>query len=222
MLVPRLRFPGFEGGWQQHRMGDLTRIFDGTHQTPRYVSSGIPFYSVENVTANNFTDTKYITEEVFTKETKRIERGDILMTRIGDIGTARYIDWDVKASFYVSLALIKKSEKINNKFLGHYITSNHFQSELWAQTLHVAFPKKINLGDIGNCEVILPSDEEQEKIAAFLTAVDERIELASRKVEKLETYKRGLTQKIFTRTLRFKCDDGSDFLEWSDIRLVRC
>lgn len=215
-MTPKLRFPEFVDKWQQYKLGDLSKIFDGTHQTPKYVNFGVPFYSVENVTADNFTDTKYISEEVYARETKRIERGDILMTRIGDIGTAKYIDWDVRASFYVSLALIKKLEKINNKFLSHYIASNRFQSELWAQTLHVAFPKKINLGDIGSCKVMLPAIEEQQKIAEFLTAVDERIELASRKVEKLETYKRGLTQKIFTRTLRFKRDDGSDFPEWEE------
>ena len=51
-------------------------------------------------------------------ENKRVtlEKGDILMTRIGDIGTARIIDWDVKASFYVSLALIKQGDTFSSSF----------------------------------------------------------------------------------------------------------
>ncbi len=50
----------------------------------------------------------------FEKEKKRvtIEKGDILLTRIGDIGTSKYVNWEVKASFYVSLALIKHSKKL--------------------------------------------------------------------------------------------------------------
>ncbi|MFM6250287.1 MAG: restriction endonuclease subunit S, partial [Dolichospermum sp.] len=118
-----------------------------------YQESGIPFYSVEHVTSNNFKDTKFIAKEVFEKENKRVklEKGDILMTRIGDIGTPKYIDWDVEASFYVSLALLKQSKKINSLFLAHYIKTNLFQNELHQRTIHVAFPKKINLGEIGYC-----------------------------------------------------------------------
>lgn len=97
-------------------MREVSKIYDGTHQTPKYIKQGIHFYSVEYLTANKFSNTKFIAENVFKKENKRVSlgKGDILMTRIGDIGTARLIDLDVKASFYVSLALIKKmSWKIN-------------------------------------------------------------------------------------------------------------
>ena len=89
--IPKLRFPEFEGKWEFKRLGDVAEIYDGTHQTPKYVKSGIPFYSVEQVTSNDFNNTKFISEDVYMIESKRIviEKGDILMTRIGDIGTLR-------------------------------------------------------------------------------------------------------------------------------------
>src|SRR5690606_324745 len=114
-----LRFKNEHGkhfsAWQTKKLKDVAKIFDGTHQTPKYVDNGVPFYSVENVTANNFNDTKFISEEAFQKENKRVivEKGDILMTRIGDIGSIRFIDWNVCASFYVSLALIERSKEYN-------------------------------------------------------------------------------------------------------------
>ncbi len=43
-------------GWKSLKLGDVSKIFDGTHQTPNYVDFGIPFYSVEHITANNFID----------------------------------------------------------------------------------------------------------------------------------------------------------------------
>ena len=53
-----------ENDWLSSPLGNLCHsITDGTHYTPRYVTQGIPFYSVENVTANDFTNTKYITED---------------------------------------------------------------------------------------------------------------------------------------------------------------
>lgn len=50
-------------GWKMVKLGEVVNVFDGTHQTPYYVETGIPFYSVENVTANDFEHTKYITEK---------------------------------------------------------------------------------------------------------------------------------------------------------------
>jgi type I restriction enzyme S subunit len=185
--------------WEEKRLGEVVKIYDGTHQTPNYVESGVSFYSVEHITANQFTKTKYISEEVFEKENKRVklERGDILMTRIGDIGTSRLIDWDVKASFYVSLALLKQNKKINSSYLNQYISSVNFQKELWANTIHVAFPKKINLGEIGKCKIHLPILLEQQKIANFLSGIDEKIESTTQQINQTQTFKKGLLQKMF-------------------------
>ncbi|MEI6296539.1 MAG: restriction endonuclease subunit S [bacterium] len=185
--------------WEQKKLGRLTCIYDGTHQTPEYVSEGIPFYSVEHVTANDFSYTKLISKDVFEKENQKVklEKNDILMTKIGDIGTARLIDWDVGASFYVSLALIKQSKDMSSSFLAQYINSENFQKELWKKTIHVAFPKKINLGEIGECYVIVPSLSEQQKIAEFLTSIDKVIESKQQQITQVEQWKKGLMQGLF-------------------------
>jgi type I restriction enzyme S subunit len=60
---------------------------------------------------------------------------------------------------------------------------------------------------------------EQQKIAEFLTAVDKRIELLEKKKEKLEAYKKGVMQHIFSQKIRFKQDDGSEFAEWEEKKL---
>jgi len=214
--IPQLRFPEFEAEWKLKRLGDVTEIYDGTHQTPNYVKNGIPFYSVEQVTANDFTNTKFVTEEVYESERRRvvIEKGDILMTRIGDIGTPRYVDWDVRASFYVSLALIKQSDKYNSEFFSQYISTETFKKELWNRTIHVAFPIKINLGEIGNCKAFFPSLYEQQKVASFFTAINKKISQLKQKKNLLEQYKKGVMQKIFSQQIRFKDDNGQEFLKW--------
>jgi len=189
-----------QNGWKNIRLGELTSIFDGTHSTPKYVEKGVPFYSVEHVTSDNFESTKYISQEVFEKENKRVklETGDILMTRIGDIGTVKYLDWEVNASFYVSLALIKANDNYSSQFLSYYIQSDDFQRELWKRTIHVAFPKKINLGEIGNCEVSMPDIDEQERIVELLSVADQTISHLESKLAILKQEKKALMQQLLT------------------------
>jgi len=198
-----LRFKDDEGNsypnWEEKKLGDISNIYDGTHTTPDYKKEGIPFYSVEHLTRNNFLNTKFISKEVFEKENKRIkiEKGDILMTRIGDIGTSKYIDWDVNASFYVSLALIKKSDSNNTIFINQYIKSSFFQKELHKRIIHVAFPKKINLGEISHCLINLPSLTEQTQIAGFLTKIDHKINFVEKQLVDTKNYKKSLLQQMF-------------------------
>ena len=221
MSVPKLRFKEFDGAWAITPLKNISKIYDGTHQTPNYVEKGVPFYSVEHVTANNFSNTKFIADDVYQAEIKRVklEKGDILLTRIGDIGTTRLIDWDVFASFYVSLALLKISQENHSSFVNQYIKSPFFQRELHERTIHVAFPKKINLGEIGLCVIKIPVLEEQTKIASFLSAVDEKISQLTQKHQLLSQYKQGMMQKLFSQQIRFKSDDGSEFGAWEEKKL---
>ncbi|WP_373845582.1 restriction endonuclease subunit S, partial [Clostridium sp.] len=84
--IPEIRFTGFIGAWERRKLKELSDVYDGTHQTPQYTDSGVMFLSVENI--KTLQSKKYISKEAFKKEFKIFpEKGDILMTRIGDIGT---------------------------------------------------------------------------------------------------------------------------------------
>jgi type I restriction enzyme S subunit len=65
----------------------------------------------------------------------------------------------------------------------------------------------------------IPSKQEQEKIALFLTSVDTKIELLTKKEELLKQYKKGVMQKIFSREIRFKRENGSEFEDWEEKKL---
>lgn len=205
LLTGKKRLPGFTGEWYETTIGEHCCVFDGTHQTPKYTLAGIPFYSVENVTANDFVNTKFITTEEHEQLSSKckIEKGDILMTRIGSIGDCKYIDWDVNASFYVSLALIKCKETINAQFLSFYSTSSYFKKEIEIRSLLTAIPQKINLGPISEIRLNIPSDiKEQEALASILSDMDNEIEALEQKLKKTRQIKQGMMQQLLTGKIR--------------------
>lgn len=65
-------------------------------------------------------------------------------------------------------------------------------------------------------EIMFPCVEEQQKIADFLSSVDEVITTSEQEVANLETQKKAVMKKVFSQEVRFKRADGSDFPEWED------
>ncbi len=197
-----VRFKTVEGTefpeWEEVPLGTVARVYDGTHQTPEYVAEGIKFVSVENITDLYGSD-KYISEEAFVKQYKNNapQKGDVLMTRIGDIGTAALVSTDEKLAYYVSLALLKPSNSLSPKYLLQEIESDYFRRELWTRTLHTAYPKKINKEDIGKCMIQIPCLEEQKLIADFLSSFDEVISEAKKELVLWKQLKKGLLQQLF-------------------------
>lgn len=95
--------------WEQRKLGELSDVYDGTHQTPTYTENGVMFLSVENI--KTLTSTKLISVSDFKKAFQIYpQSGDVLMTRIGDIGTANVGESDAAEACYVSLALLKKKD----------------------------------------------------------------------------------------------------------------
>ena len=195
--VPKLRFPGFTEDWEQRELAELCNVYDGTHQTPRYTNSGVMFVSVENI--KTLESDKYISEDDFKNEFKIFpEFGDILLTRIGDVGSANIILDNIKRAYYVSLALLKP-KGVNSLFLLALLSSASVQSEIWKRTLHIAFPKKINKNEISKVIVSKPSILEQKKIGELIYALDQIITLHQRKLDNLKLKKKALLQKLFPK-----------------------
>ncbi|MEI4789107.1 restriction endonuclease subunit S [Bacillus sp. FJAT-53060] len=195
--VPEVRFKGFSGEWEERKLEEVANVYDGTHQTPKYKNEGVMFLSVENI--KNLKSSKYISEEAFNKEFKiRPEKNDVLMTRIGDIGTANVVDEDIPIAYYVSLALFK-SQLLNPYFLQANIHAPTMQKELWRKTLHIAFPKKINKNEISKIPFLFTSLEEQMKIGYFFKKLDETIAIQQQELDILKQTKQGFLQKMFPK-----------------------
>lgn len=202
---PDIRFKGFTEAWEQRKLGEIVGIYDGVHQTPKYQDSGIMFLSVENI--STLQSTKYISEEDFKRDYKVYpQENDILMTRIGDVGTTNVVTDNTLKAYYVSLALLKY-KNTNPYFLSNAMQSNYVQKGLANRTLKTAVPMKINKDEIGKVDVILTAAvEEQSKIGSYFKNLDNLITLHQRECDHLKELKKSMLKKMFPR-------DGSSFPE---------
>jgi type I restriction enzyme, S subunit len=156
-------------GWEWVKLCELCYLItDGTHYTPRYVDSGVPFLSVKDVAHGkvDFSNCKKITLEEHKELTKRCkpEKNDILLTKVGTTGIAIVVDTEKEFSIFVSVALIKYPQNlIYPRFLEHLLNSPIVKNQSDAGTEGIG-NKNLVLRKIINFDVPLPPLPEQIRI----------------------------------------------------------
>ncbi|MFC3415646.1 restriction endonuclease subunit S [Algoriphagus hitonicola] len=223
--VPKLRFPEFSDIWSEKKLGEITAKI-GSGKTPRggeqiYTSLGIPFIRSQNVLDSRLVlDGVCIPTNVHEEMagSKILPRDILLNITGGSIGRSCVTPEDFKEGNVNQHVCIIRLKKDSPSFL-QAILSSYRGQKLIFQGQTGSGREGLNFESIKGFKISFPSLPEQQKIAEFLTAVDRRIELLQAKKEKLEAYKKGVMQKIFSQTLRFKAEDGSEFPDWEEKKL---
>src|SRR3989344_2143273 len=148
-------------GWKEDKMINVcNKINDGTHFTPKYITTGIKFISVKDIRNNkiDFSDCKYISEEEHKILQKRCnpERGDVLITKSGTIGRTAIVETDEKFDLFVSVALLKpKKEMVSSKYLMYFL--NWYIGKINIdQIIKGAVVKNFHVEDIKETQISLP------------------------------------------------------------------
>ncbi len=193
-------------GWEWKSLGEICFITDGTHKTPNYIKTGIPFLSVKNISKGFFdlSDVKYISLEEHNKLIKRAkpEFGDILICRIGTLGKAIKISLEFEFSIFVSLGLLKPKVKIISDYLVYFL--NSYFIEGWINNNKVGggtHTAKLNLNILEKCPVALPPLKEQEQIASYLDELSLNIKDLKQnyqtQIKNLQELKKSLLDRAF-------------------------
>lgn len=192
--MPRLRFPEFAGEWQVNKLGDiapLQRGFDLPNSKQRPGEFPIVF-------SNGPLKTHY----------KYMAKAPGVVTgRSGTIGEVHYVEkdyWPHNTSLWVT-------DFKNNDPKYIYIMYSRMQLEKFGGGSSVP---TLNRNDVHAHKVALPSKAEQLIIASFFGAVDEKIDLLSKKKKQLEKYKKGVMQKLLSQEIRFKGANGQNLTNW--------
>ena len=200
MNVPKLRFKEFTDEWQHDKICNVTTYVDYRGKTPNKTETGIFLVTAKNV-KKGYIDYDCSKEYVAEIEYEEIMHrgkpkvGDVLITTEAPCGNVAQID---KENIALAQRVIKYrgNALIDNTFLKYEFLSNYFQNEL----------KKVTSGGtvsgvkgsiLHNMEIHYCSKEEQLMLSSFLTLLDKKIELQTKKIEDLKLYKKGLNKTIF-------------------------
>ena len=224
--VPKLRFGEFDEKWTKVLVSEIsTKLkvgFVGTCESSYTTKSeGIFLIRTGNLVSGKVTENnpKYVTHDFHLRNEKsQVFPGDILIARHGSNGQACIYTSNEEANC-LNIVILRNDRKITDStFILNQINSPLVHRQILARTAG-STQGVINTREIAGLHVSITSLSEQQKIAAFLNAVDTKIEQLTQKEVLLKQYKKGVMQKIFSQEIRFKADDGSEFPEWEEKRL---
>ncbi|HGO3831110.1 TPA: restriction endonuclease subunit S [Staphylococcus aureus] len=222
--VPELRFPGFEGEWEEKKLGDVATFAKGKLGTKKDVSqNGVPIILYGEL----YTKYGAIVSKIFSKtdipenKLKIAKKNDVLIPSSGetaiDIATASciYLNKGVAVGGDINILTPQKQD---DRFISLSINGiNKNELSKYAQGKTVVH---LYNNDIKNLKIVFPSEfEEQVRIGDFFSKLDRQIELEEQKLELLQQQKKGYMQKIFSQELRFKDENGEEYPEWEEKQL---
>ncbi|MCB8265910.1 restriction endonuclease subunit S [Staphylococcus aureus] len=231
--VPELRFPGFEGEWEEKKVGELLEFKNGLNKGKEYFGSGSSIVNFKDVFNNRSLNTNNLTGKVNvnSKELKNysVEKGDVFFTRtsevIGEIGYPPVILNDPENTVFSGFVLRGRPKSgidlINNNFKRYVFFTNSFRKEMITKSSMTT--RALTSGSaINKMKVIYPvSAKEQRKIGDFFSKLDRQIELEEQKLELLQQQKKGYMQKIFSQELRFKDENSEDYPHWENSKIEK-
>ena len=200
--IPQLRFPDFSGEWMTDELSNLIEIssnkFNPNTSNESKKCIELEHLSQETGELLGYTDStaQASTKNAFTK-------GQVLFGKLRPYLKKFWLSqFDGVCS---SEIWVLNGKKLANNYLFQFIQTNKFN-----QIANVSSGSKMPRSD-WKYMVQVPfkytTKPEQQKIAAFLTAVDNKIEQLSKKQALLGEYKKGLMQQIFSQAIRFKADE---------------
>ena len=187
---------------EKKTMADICKIItDGTHQPPKFTSTGIPFLFVSNIVTNeiHYDAEKFISEETYAELIKRtpIAIGDILLSTVGSYGHPAIVKSDKPFCFQRHIAYLKPNEDIvNSEYLRGAILSADVQRQIDERVKGIA-QKTLNLSEIRKLRLPVPPIDQQEQFAAFVEQTDKSKLAIQQSLDKLELLKKSLMQEYF-------------------------
>lgn len=222
MFAPKFRFKEFKEAWHNVNLGDIANFSKGKGLSKNDISHDGKLECIRY--GELYTHYKETIISIKSKtninpdELVLSEGNDVIIPASGetpiDIATASCV---LKSGVALGGDLNIIKTKNNGVFLSYYLNSKKkidIASLAQGNSVVHLYSKQLTLLNLH-----IPSLPEQQKIASFLSAVDEKIQQLTHKKELLEQYKKGVMQQLFSGKLRFHDEKRNNYPKWEEKRL---
>ena len=192
--------------WKEYRLGEIADVQTGPfgsqlHQSD-YVDVGIPSIMPVNIGDRMNISTEkivYITEEDAMRLSRyRVQKGDIVYSRRGDVEKCAYINED-EAGWLCGTGCLRiriDSTHADPKFVAYYLSTEDMKSWISNNAVGTTMPN-LNSSILQQVPLSLPSLDKQKQIASILCSLDDKIDLLNRENATLEAMAEALFRQWF-------------------------
>ena len=218
-----MRFPDFQGEWEEKKLGEIADVsklagYEFTKHITYEETGKIIALRGLNIKNNqlDLSDVKYIdNSDLFKLNRSKLFIDDLMFTYIGTIGEVALIEENNRFYLAPNVSRIRVEKNIILPlFLLQYFNQPNFKNIEIAKYVSSSSQPALTMENVRKFTVFLPSTQEQNKIAAFLSLIDQRIQTQIKIIEDLKLLKSTMSQNIFSHKIRFKDENGNVFPNW--------
>ncbi|MBR0082330.1 MAG: restriction endonuclease subunit S [Clostridia bacterium] len=198
--VPEIRFPGFTAPWRRYKLGEIADSFSGGTPTAgksEYYGGSIPF--IRSAEINSDTTEFFLTEEgLRNSSAKMVKKGDILYALYGatsgEVGVAK-----IDGAINQAILDIRPHESFDSFFIMQWLRKSR---ESIVGTYLQGGQGNLSGTIVTSLMIECPDHNEQKRIGAFFTNLDDLITLHQRGLEAEQQKKKALVQLLLTGFVR--------------------
>ncbi len=203
--VPEIRFQGFQGDWEQHKLGELLRFQNGFNGGRQVYGDGVAFISVMDILNNQFITCDCIRGKVTVnddeKERFSVRYGDVLFQRSSetfeDAGKSNvYVDTKDIAVFGGFVIRGRQIAPYAPKFMKYLLDTKPIRNQI-IRKAQGAQHVNVSQETLQDVQILLPCQREQKHIEEYLCHLGNMITLHQRKLSKLQQIKQAMLSKLF-------------------------
>ena len=202
---PAIRFQGFTDAWEQRKLSEFVdKAVDNRGKTPPLDENGthplIEVAALGGVHPDYSKVEKYLNDDSFENNLRAyIKEGDILFTTVGSIGLVSLMDSREEAAIAQNIVAFRAKENIVPEYL-YALFSNEKNQYKAKRIVMGAVQPSIKVSQLVDVEYMLTENvNEQKKIGAYFSNLDNLITLHQRKYDKLVTLKKSMLEKMFPK-----------------------
>ncbi|WP_288226439.1 restriction endonuclease subunit S [uncultured Enterococcus sp.] len=196
--MPEIRFPIFEGDWEQRKLKELGDIQTGntppTSDKKNYNDNGFMWVTPTDIDSLVISDTKKKLSDIGKSRARTAKAGSILVTSIASIGKNTLALTEV--GFNQQINALTPTIGNDSYFL---LTQSEQWSEKMKRNAASGTMQIVNKTEFSNLVTFVPEFKEQHKIGNFFKLLDDTITLYQQELTTLKQIKQGFLQKMFPR-----------------------